>query len=285
MTSAKPISLARSGDLLPRIISGVVMIAAALAALWSGGLVFVLFWTLAAVATAYEWQTLIDAPARWPRVAVAAAAIVIAVTGLLINHPEVVLMAVVAGAAANAVLAGEGKRVWAASGILYASALALSVILLRVASALDGAEAILWLFAVVWGTDIMAYFGGRSIGGPKLWPRVSPSKTWSGFIVGVTCGAALGVCAIALSLTGPDISLGVIFLLGLAGGVVAQGGDLLESSIKRHFGVKDSSQLIPGHGGFMDRLDGFIATATFAALVGLAKAAGPGFVATGLLRW
>lgn len=285
MTSAKPISLARSGDLLPRIISGVVMIAAALAALWSGGLVFVLFWTLAAVATAYEWQTLIDAPARWPRVAVAAAAIVIAVTGLLINHPEVVLMAVVAGAAANAVLAGEGKRVWAASGILYASALALSVILLRVASALDGAEAILWLFAVVWGTDIMAYFGGRSIGGPKLWPRVSPSKTWSGFIVGVTCGAALGVGAIALSLTGPDISLGVIFLLGLAGGVVAQGGDLLESSIKRHFGVKDSSQLIPGHGGFMDRLDGFIATATFAALVGLAKAAGPGFVATGLLRW
>lgn len=285
MTSAKPISLARSGDLLPRLISGIVMIVAALATLWSGGLVFVLFWTLAAVATAFEWQTLIDAPARWPRVAVAAAAIVIAVTGLLTNHPEVVLMAVVAGAASNAVLAGEGKRLWAASGVVYGAALALSVILLRVVSALDGTEAILWLFAVVWGTDIMAYFGGRSIGGPKLWPRVSPSKTWSGFIVGVTCGAALGVAAVAFTVGGPDVRLGMIFLLGLAGGVVAQGGDLLESSIKRHFGIKDSSQLIPGHGGFMDRLDGFIATATFAALVGLAKAAGPGFVATGLLRW
>ena len=285
MTSAKPISLARSGDLLPRLISGIVMIVAALAALWSGGLVFVLFWTLAAVATAFEWQTLIDAPARWPRVAVAAAAIVIAVTGLLTSHPEVVLMAVVAGAASNAVLAGEGKRLWAASGVVYGAALALSVILLRVVSALDGTEAILWLFAVVWGTDIMAYFGGRSIGGPKLWPRVSPSKTWSGFIVGVTCGAALGVAAVAFTVGGPDVRLGMIFLLGLAGGVVAQGGDLLESSIKRHFGIKDSSQLIPGHGGFMDRLDGFIATATFAALVGLAKAAGPGFVATGLLRW
>lgn len=285
MTDAKPISLARSGDLLPRIISGVVMIAAALAALWSGGLVFVLFWTLAAIATAFEWQTLIEAPARWLRVAVAASAIVVAVTGLLSNHSEITLAAVLAGAAASAFLAGEGKRIWAATGVLYGSALALSVILLRVVSALDGVEAILWLFAVVWGTDIMAYFGGRSIGGPKLWPRVSPSKTWSGFIVGVSCGAALGVGAVALSLTGPDVSLGIIFLLGLAGGVVAQGGDLLESSIKRHFGVKDSSQLIPGHGGFMDRLDGFIATATFAALVGLAKAAGPGFVATGLLRW
>lgn len=285
MTGAKPISLARSGDLLPRIISGVVMIAAALAALWSGGLVFVLFWTLAAIATAFEWQSLIEAPARWLRVAVAASAIVVAVAGLLSNHSEITLAAVLAGAAASAFLAGEGKRIWAATGVLYGSALALSVILLRVVSALDGVEAILWLFAVVWGTDIMAYFGGRSIGGPKLWPRVSPSKTWSGFIVGVSCGAALGVGAVALSLTGPDVSLGKIFLLGLAGGVVAQGGDLLESSIKRHFGVKDSSQLIPGHGGFMDRLDGFIATATFAALVGLAKAAGPGFVATGLLRW
>jgi phosphatidate cytidylyltransferase len=131
----------------------------------------------------------------------------------------------------------------------------------------------------------MAYFGGRSIGGPKLWPRVSPSKTWSGFLVGITCGAGFGMAAVAMSVGGPNVHLGAIFVLGLFGGIVAQGGDLLESSIKRYFAVKDSSHLIPGHGGFMDRLDGFIATAVFAALVGLSKAAGPGFVATGLLRW
>jgi phosphatidate cytidylyltransferase len=131
----------------------------------------------------------------------------------------------------------------------------------------------------------MAYFGGRLIGGPKLWPRVSPSKTWSGFITGVTSGALLGVAAVAAMLGAAHTNVLIIFLVGLIGGVVAQGGDLLESSIKRHFGAKDSSHLIPGHGGFMDRLDGFIVTATCAALLGLAKAAGPGFVATGLMRW
>ncbi len=285
MSEVKPLSSPRSGELLARVTSGIVMIAVALATLWIGGATFVIFWTLCAIATVYEWQTLINAPKRWERVGVGSVAVALSVMGLLSGYGEVALGTVLLGALLAAGLAGPGKRVWAGAGVLYGGALALSVVLLRVVSALDGAEAILWLFALVWGTDIMAYFGGRSIGGPKLWPRVSPSKTWSGFIVGVTCGALLGVAAVALTLGGPNVSLGMIFLLGLMGGVIAQGGDLMESSVKRHFGVKDSSQLIPGHGGFMDRLDGFIATASFAALVGLAKAAGPGFVATGLLRW
>lgn len=285
MTSAKPLSAPRSSELLARVISGIIMIVAALSALWIGGVTFVLFWTLCAIAVVYEWQSLIDAPQRWARVGGGAVAIAAAVLALVMGYYDLAFGAVAVGAALATMLAGPGRRLWAAAGVIYGGALALSVVLLRVVSALDGVEAILWLFALVWGTDIMAYFGGRSIGGPKLWPRVSPSKTWSGFIVGVTCGAALGVGAIALTLGGPNVSLGMIFLLGLLGGAVAQGGDLLESSVKRHFGVKDSSQLIPGHGGFMDRLDGFIATATFAALVGLGKAAGPGFVATGLLRW
>jgi phosphatidate cytidylyltransferase len=285
MSEVKPLSSPRSGELLARVTSGIVMIAVALATLWMGGVTFVIFWTLCAIATVYEWQTLINAPKRWERVGVGSVAVALSVMGLLSGYGEVALGTVLLGALLAAGLAGPGKRVWAGAGVLYGGALALSVVLLRVVSALDGAEAILWLFALVWGTDIMAYFGGRSIGGPKLWPRVSPSKTWSGFIVGVTCGALLGGAAVALTLGGPNVSLGMIFLLGLMGGVIAQGGDLMESSVKRHFGVKDSSQLIPGHGGFMDRLDGFIATASFAALVGLAKAAGPGFVATGLLRW
>ena len=285
MSEVKPLSSPRSGELLARVTSGIVMIAVALATLWMGGVTFVILWTLCAIATVYEWQTLINAPKRWERVGVGSVAVALSVMGLLSGYGEVALGTVLLGALLAAGLAGPGKRVWAGAGVLYGGALALSVVLLRVVSALDGAEAILWLFALVWGTDIMAYFGGRSIGGPKLWPRVSPSKTWSGFIVGVTCGALLGGAAVALTLGGPNVSLGMIFLLGLMGGVIAQGGDLMESSVKRHFGVKDSSQLIPGHGGFMDRLDGFIATASFAALVGLAKAAGPGFVATGLLRW
>ncbi len=132
-----------------------------------------------------------------------------------------------------------------------------------------GACAIGWLFAVVWGTDVCAYFGGRLIGGAKLCPRISPGKTWSGFAVGIVCGAVLGVVAVHFW-PGVNARLGPVFLLGIVTGAVAQGGDLLESWIKRRFNVKDSSRLIPGHGGFMDRLDGFVAAAIFAALFGLA---------------
>jgi phosphatidate cytidylyltransferase len=285
MSLKTSLGAALSADLLPRTVSGVVMIGAALGALWAGGVVFTLFWTLCAAALIYEWQSLISAPARWTRIGIGIAAMCCAVIGLRLGSSELILGASLLGIAGAAALAGPGKRIWAGAGVLYALCLVLSVVVLRVSSAIDGLEAILWIFAVVWGTDIMAYFGGRLIGGPKLWPRVSPSKTWSGFITGVTSGALLGVAAVAAMLGAAHTNVLIIFLVGLIGGVVAQGGDLLESSIKRHFGAKDSSHLIPGHGGFMDRLDGFIVTATCAALLGLAKAAGPGFVATGLMRW
>jgi phosphatidate cytidylyltransferase len=131
----------------------------------------------------------------------------------------------------------------------------------------------------------MAYFGGRLIGGPKLWPRLSPSKTWAGFIVGVFSGGLLGLLCLMVSAGYENVPVGPLFLLGLLAGAVAQAGDFFESAVKRRFGVKDSSHLIPGHGGFMDRLDGFIAAAAFAGLVGWLKSAGPGFVAIGLLRW
>jgi phosphatidate cytidylyltransferase len=159
----------------------------------------------------------------------------------------------------------------------------LSVCVLR-NSLFHGSTALLWLFAVVWGTDIMAYFGGRLIGGPKLWPRVSPGKTWSGFVVGVTCGALAGVWAVVLSTMPGEVALAPLLPLGLAAAAVSQAGDLFESAIKRRFDVKDSSRLIPGHGGVMDRLDGFIFAAIFAALVG---ALHTGYIAAahGLLVW
>jgi phosphatidate cytidylyltransferase len=128
----------------------------------------------------------------------------------------------------------------------------------------------------------MAYFGGRLIGGPKLWPRVSPSKTWSGFLVGITSGAFLGLSA--LLVFADQVQPLPVVLLGLVTGAIAQGGDLFESSIKRHYGVKDSSHLIPGHGGAMDRLDGFITAALFAALFGTLHA-GAAAAAHGLFVW
>ncbi len=274
-----------STDLAPRAASSVVMIAAALSALWVGGDVFILFWLACALAIHWEWQTLIDAPRFRARFFGGAAFIVLAVLLLRSGFTGGALLVIAVGAETLAWLGGPGKRVWAGAGLVYAASLVISVTLLRVLSRIDGMEAILWLFAVVWGTDIMAYFGGRLIGGPKLWPRLSPSKTWAGFLVGVSCGGLLGLLCLVLKPGAEAASLGPLFVLGLLAGVIAQAGDFFESWIKRRFGVKDSSRLIPGHGGFMDRLDGFIAAAAFAALVGWIKSAGPGFVAIGLLRW
>ncbi len=169
------------------------------------------------------------------------------------------------------------RRLMAGAGVLYAGALAVSVILLREGTL--GFRTIGWLFAVVWGTDIMAYVGGRLIGGPKLAARLSPSKTWAGFIVGVAAGALAGLLVAPAGATS-----GAVVLVGLAAAALSQGGDIFESSLKRRYGVKDASHLIPGHGGVMDRLDGFIAATVFALLVGSARA-GLDAVGTGLFNW
>lgn len=268
----------KPSDLAPRVASALVMVAAALATLWAGGLWFHLFWLAAGAAIVWEWQTIIGAPNRAPRLAFGVAALA-ASAALTANLAiEWALAAAALGALAAGAAAGRGKGVWAASGVLYACALVMATTLLR-DSIFRGFESIVWLFAVVWTTDVMAYFGGRMIGGPKLWPRVSPSKTWSGFITGVSCGAVAGLAVAPVGSTIPYVAA-----LSLVAAMVSQGGDLLESSIKRRFGVKDSGHFIPGHGGVMDRLDGFLAAAVFAALVAFARA---GFAspAAALFSW
>jgi phosphatidate cytidylyltransferase len=184
-------------------------------------------------------------------------------------------------AALEAFAAGAGKRFWAAGGLFYSGGLLAAMIVLR-QDPFFGLSAIVWLFALVWGTDVLAYFSGRLIGGPKLWPRVSPGKTWSGAIGGVVGGALLGLAAIRAFSSGP-IADAPVLMMGLVVGAVSQGGDLFESSIKRRFDVKDSSHLIPGHGGAMDRLDGFIAAAIFAAIFGASR--GLPSAAAGLFFW
>ena len=146
----------------------------------------------------------------------------------------------------------------------------------------SGLVVVAMLFAVVWGTDIFAYFGGRLIGGPKLWPAVSAGKTWSGTITGVVSGAALGLAA-ARAGVGEGLALAPMFLTCLAMAAVSQAGDLFESAIKRRYGVKDSSNLIPGHGGVMDRLDGFTFAVIFTAGLGLVRAGSS--VAGGVFFW
>lgn len=294
-----PPSPGRGGlaDLGLRAASAVVMVALALGTLWAGGIWFTIFWTLAGLAIHWEWQQLAGGRKLPARIIIGAVTLAGAASLASVNAADWALGVMLLGALAIALCAvwgggadeAESKGALlstassAAVGLLYAGAMVISVCVLR-HSLFLGATAILWLFALVWGTDVMAYFGGRLIGGPKLCRPVSPGKTWSGFIVGVICGALAGVAVVAFSVTPGEASLWPVLLLGLLAGAVSQGGDLFESAIKRHYGVKDSGSLIPGHGGAMDRLDGFIFAAIFAALVGSAHK-GAVAAAHGLLIW
>jgi phosphatidate cytidylyltransferase len=255
---------------------------AALAAAWIGGFVFVAFWWIASSAVLWEWQRIVGGERLAARVALGAALLAAAALFAMHNAPVSAAAMLAVAAAAVGLVAAPGERAWAAGGVLYAGALVVSLGLLR-ASPSYGLPAILWLFAIVWGADVAAYFAGRAIGGPRLWPSVSPGKTWSGAVAGALAGAALGL-AFGFALVPGAIAVGPLFALGLAAAVVSEAGDLFESAVKRRFGVKDSSRLIPGHGGLMDRLDSFIAASTFAALVAAANARGP-FLASGLFQW
>jgi phosphatidate cytidylyltransferase len=265
-------------DLKPRVAAATVMGGLALATAWVGGFIFAAFWWLAAVVLLWEWQRLVGGARLAERVALGGLFIALAALFALHNSILGVVAGLALGAGAVGWLAGRGAGAWAAVGALYAGALVTSITLLRISPSY-GLAAILWIFAVVWGTDIAAYFAGRMIGGPKLWPSVSPGKTWSGAIVGAFAGAILG-----LMLSGWTNRFMPLFWLGLAMAIVSELGDLFESALKRRFGVKDSSGLIPGHGGLMDRLDAFVAAAVFAAVVaGLNSRSS--FIAGGLFQW
>ena len=184
----------------------------------------------------------------------------------------------VLGAVAVGWLAGRRDGIWAAAGAIYAGALVASAVLLRISPGF-GLASILWLFAVVWGTDIAAYFAGRMIGGPRLWPSVSPGKTWSGAIVGAFAGAVLG-----LMLARGRIGFRRYFGSGLQR---RSSPSLATCSNPRSSDVsasKNSSGLIPGHGGLMDRLDAFVAASLFAAVFAGLNSRGS-FIAGGLFQW
>ncbi len=268
-------------DLGPRVLSAVAMIASALGALYAGGDLFVLFWLSAGVAVNWEWQRLIGGERLEVRYGAGGATVAAAAALGHLSLPLYAFLVILAGAIGVAALADAPRRLWAGAGVLYASALVFSVCVLRTSEPY-GLAAIAMLFAIVWGTDIFAYFGGRLIGGPKLWPAVSAGKTWSGTLTGVFSGAALGLAAARMG-AGEGLALAPTFLICLVVAAVSQAGDLFESSIKRRYGVKDSSQLIPGHGGVMDRLDGFTFAVIFAASLGLVRAGAS--VAAGLFFW
>jgi phosphatidate cytidylyltransferase len=262
-----------------RIVSATILAPLAIGAAWLGGWPFTVFWGLAAIAVWWEWIGLIEPSGRNVLLATGICALVL--QGMLFEsgNPSIALMIVALGVLAGIVTAGK-RAPAGAVGLIYASALLMATIIVRSDDGY-GFTAIIFLFAIVWGTDIGGFFAGRIFGGPKLAPAISPKKTWSGAIGGTIVGiaAAIGI-AMTFSLPNPVMIGMVALILSIA----SQCGDLFESSLKRHFDVKDSSGLIPGHGGVMDRLDGFIFAVAVAALIGVARG-GFDTPAAGLLVW
>jgi phosphatidate cytidylyltransferase len=270
----------RGSELALRVCSALVLVPLAIGTAYVGGWPFAVFWGLAALGVLWEWCSLVAGADRRLALMTGAAAIVLAVVLTVTSHHRATLVVLAMGTLAAAALAPSERRIWVASGVPYAGAIAVAPIVLRADSA-NGFLAILFLFAIVWSTDIVAYFVGRAVGGPKLMPQVSPKKTWSGALGGTA--AAVGL-AVAFAQAAALPAWLAIAMLAVVLSVVAQGGDLFESFLKRRFGAKDSSHLIPGHGGLMDRLDGFVTAGVVAALIGVARGGfeSPG---RGLLMW
>lgn len=242
-------------------MSALVLAPGALAAAWAGGPVFSGVVAAAGVILAREWTRMSDPSGGDQAFAMAAAGAAGGAIAAAAMQPEVAWAWIaVAALAAGIERARRDGGLWAAVtaalGVVYVSAPCVALVWLRLAP--DGAERVTYLFACVWAADTGAFLAGVTIGGPKLWPSVSPKKTWAGLIAGALLAAVAGGL-LAWAFAWEDLvskTVGAL-LLGLA----AMLGDLLESALKRRYGVKDAGSLIPGHGGLLDRVDGLMLAA------------------------
>lgn len=266
-----------------RALSALVLGPIAFAGVWHGGYFFAALISIIAVIISWEWGHLVSQKSAK---LITVLTLVLSLLGIFIimsQQAAWVMIAYIIGVITLCLVLGAYLRifiqdtrtnaVWSAAGVFYLCLSVLAITWIRLGVP-HGQWFSLWLLAVVWATDIGAYIAGRLIGGPKFAPRISPQKTWSGFWGGTIMGMAISV---AVTLTHGQ-SFWLFVILGCVIAVAAHLGDLLESAAKRHFGVKDMSQIIPGHGGLLDRIDGLIMAALiFAVLIWLGE--------EGVLTW
>lgn len=264
MNAPAPSAPRANSELKLRVASALVLGALILLVTLWGGWPFRLVWVLVAGLVAYEWLAIIGRGNAIP------AGVAVVVAGLALSFSPASPAALAGTASAIALLGAlatpfvRSRLALELCGVAYALAFALVTPALRDLPEI-GLALILWSFAVVWLTDIAAYFTGRKLGGPKLMPAVSPKKTWSGAIGGAVAGMIGGYLVWRWVPALQDVTAaGPVVAASLAGSVVSQAGDLFESALKRRFDAKDSSKLIPGHGGFLDRLDGYWAVLVLA---------------------
>ncbi len=262
-----------SDNLVVRTASGIALSAAALAIAYAGPLPFALLVTAFVAVMAWEWGRLVCASGIDPAWVVQVATTGLA-TGLAASDcPGCALLAVVLGTVAVFLLRrahlGYAQSWWSATGVYYVGLPAVALVWIR-ADPVNGWYALLFIFIAVWTTDTAAYIFGKAIGGALLAPRISPKKTWAGFVGGLVCATLLGM-GVLVGLAGTH-NWWAAMALSAAVSLVAQVGDLGESSLKRAFGRKDASGIIPGHGGVLDRVDGLVFAALACAALALIRA-------------
>jgi phosphatidate cytidylyltransferase len=271
-------------NLLLRIAAALVMAPLAVAAAYVGGWLWTSLVTVAAIGLYVEWLAVIGA--RKSRLVLLGILILFGVGWAEASYVPATYVAVFIALGIVAAAVFADRRVWVVIGFGYAVAASVASILVR-RDPFWGFAALMFVLLVVWVTDIGGYFAGRLLGGPKLWQRISPKKTWAGAIGGfmASLGVAAGFAAFDFGRTvAMPLKPVPLLLLAAIFSIASQLGDLFESAIKRRFGVKDSSQIIPGHGGLMDRLDGFVAAIVLAALFGFLRGGADG-IGRGLMVW
>jgi phosphatidate cytidylyltransferase len=278
----------QNNNLAHRAASALVLAPVAIGAAALGGSVFIIACAIAAGLVLWEWTFLVARRADLRILFPGLTALLVAAVLTQERQPAAAVAALAIGALIAGVTVAALPRafpeatspMWAATGVVYAGIAFIGPAVLR-GDHEKGFAALLFLFATVWATDILAYLVGRSLGGPLLWPQLSPKKTWAGAIGGLCGGVAAGaLVAYATAGTKPLVAGVLALILSIA----AQGGDLFESWVKRRFGAKDAGTLIPGHGGMMDRIDGFLAAALVALVLGSLRL-GMAASARGLLVW
>src|SRR5690349_3514906 len=261
-----------------RIAAALVLAPLGIVLAYAGGWWWAALVTLAAIGLFVEWLAMTSATRKLPGTVTGVIALVLIAPCRVLGNGNAALVVLARGRVAVSFRASE-PRVWAIAAFLYAAAAQVAAIAVRLDKE-QGFSAIMLVLLVVWATDIGGYFAGRGIGGPKLWPRVSPNKTWAGAVGGFVASllVAVGFAACGLGKMAPLLLVSAIL------SVVAALGNLFESEVKRRFGVKDSSHLIPGHGGLMDRLDGFVAAILMAWIIGFLRH-GVHSAGSGLMVW